>query len=74
MIQSLASRIADSSLNQWISETYWLWPVLEIIHFVGLSIMFGALLVIDARLMGLLRSFDAVSVKRLCRWSGSVSA
>ena len=65
MIQSLASSIADSGLNRWIAETYWLWPVLEIIHFIGLSIMLGALLIIDARLLGMLRTYDAGSVKRL---------
>ena len=65
MFQSLASSIADSGLNQWISETYWLWPVLEIFHFIGLSIMLGALLIIDARLLGMLRTYDAGSVKRL---------
>lgn len=65
MIQSLASSIADSGLNRWIAETYWLWPVLEIIHFIGLSIMLGALLIIDARLLGMLRTYDAESVKRL---------
>lgn len=65
MFQSLASSIADSGLNRWISETYWLWPVLEIFHFIGLSIMLGALLIIDARLLGMLRTYDAGSVKRL---------
>lgn len=65
MFQSLASSIADSGLNQWIAETYWLWPVLEIFHFIGLSIMLGALLIIDARLLGMLRTYDAGSVKRL---------
>lgn len=65
MFQSLASSIADSGLNQWIAETYWLWPVLEIFHFIGLSIMLGALLIIDASLLGMLRTYDAGSVKRL---------
>ncbi len=65
MFQSLASSIAESGLNQWIAETYWLWPVLEIFHFIGLSIMLGALLIIDARLLGMLRTYDAGSVKRL---------
>lgn len=42
-----------------------MWPVLEIFHFIGLSIMLGALLIIDARLLGMLRTYDAGSVKRL---------
>ena len=65
MLQSFASNIADSGLNRWIAETYWLWPVLEIIHFIGLSIMLGSLLIIDARLLGMLRTWDAGSVKKL---------
>ena len=65
MFQSFVTSIADSGLNRWIAETYWLWPVLEIIHFIGLSIMLGALLIIDARLLGVLRTYDTASIKRL---------
>ncbi len=65
MFQSFASSIADSAMNQWIAETIWLWPVLEIIHFIGLSILLGALLVIDLRLLGMFRIYDAAEVKRL---------
>lgn len=65
MFQSFVTSIADSGLNQWIGETYWLWPVLEIIHFIGLSVMLGALLIIDARLLGMLGTYDTTSVKRL---------
>ncbi len=72
MFRSFASNLADSSLNQLISETVWLWPVLEIIHFIGLSILLGALLIIDMRLLGLFKSFDAASVNRLAplAWIG----
>ncbi len=65
MFQSFAASIADSSLNRWIAETYWLWPVLEIIHFIGLSVMLGALLIIDARLLGMLGTWGTAAIKRL---------
>ena len=65
MLRSIASAIADSNLNQWISDTWWLWPVLEISHFIGLSIMLGALLIVDLRILGLLRVLEADSVNRL---------
>ncbi len=74
MLQSFADNIAASGLNRWIAETYWLWPVLEIVHFIGLSLMFGALLTIDARLLGMFGTHDADagSGKRLARlvWIG----
>lgn len=74
MLRSIANSLADSSLNQWISDTYWLWPMLEIFHFLGLSILLGAMLVIDLRLLGLLRGFDAGQIKRLVplAWTGFI--
>ena len=35
-----------------IRESLWMFPVLEAIHLVGLSILGGALLVVDLRLLG----------------------
>ena len=65
MLASIVNSITDSAFNQWISETFWLWPVLEITHFVGLSVMLGALMIIDLRMLGLYRSIDAESTHRL---------
>ncbi len=72
MFRNFASALADSSLNQWISETYWLWPVLEIFHFIGLSLLFGALLPVDLRLLGFLRMLEAGMLQRLTPliWTG----
>ncbi len=72
MFRNFASALADSSLNQWISETYWLWPMLEILHFIGLSLLFGALLLVDLRLLGFLRMLEAGMLRRLTPlvWSG----
>ncbi len=33
-------------------DVFWMWPFMENLHFTGLSIMFGALLVIDLRVIG----------------------
>jgi len=63
--QFFASVALDSSLNQWIQETYWLWPILEIIHFVGLSLLLGGLLVIDLRMAGHFRGFDLMATHKL---------
>jgi hypothetical protein len=42
-----------------------LWPVLEIIHFVGLSLLLGGLIVIDLRLAGHIREFNLVATHKL---------
>lgn len=51
-----------NTLMQWASDTvisnamlniFWLWPVMENLHFLGLSVMFGALLAVDLRVLGI---------------------
>jgi hypothetical protein len=64
-VEALAQSIVGGSLNTLIQETYWLWPVLEISHFVGLSLLLGGLLVIDLRMAGHFRSFDPVATHHL---------
>jgi hypothetical protein len=61
----LAQLALDSALNQWIQDTYWLWPVLEILHFMGLSLLLGGLLVMDLRLAGHFRGFELEATHRL---------
>ena len=61
----LAQIATDSSLNSWIANTYWLWPVLEITHFIGLSLLFGGLLMVDLRMLGFFLSIEQEKVYRL---------
>src|SRR5690606_4066574 len=45
----------DSWLGAAMREVAWLWPIMEALHFIGLCVMFGALLVVDLRVLGLAR-------------------
>jgi len=65
MFEFLARIALDSFLNRWIAATYWLWPVLEIIHFIGLSLLLGGLIVIDLRMAGHFRALDPAATHRL---------
>ena len=64
-MEAFAQMIVGGSLNTFIQDTYWLWPVMEISHFIGLSLLLGGLLVIDLRMAGHFRSFDPVATHRL---------
>jgi hypothetical protein len=64
-VEAFAESIVGGSLNTWIQATYWLWPVMEISHFVGLSLLLGGLLVIDLRMAGHFRSFDPAATHQL---------
>lgn len=58
MLNAIVSFADGSALNLWILSAYWVWPILEIIHFFGLSLLFGGLLVIDLRLAGHFRRLN----------------
>ncbi len=65
MLVPLAEFLLGSPLNAWIQATYWVWPVLEITHFIGLSLLLGGLIVIDLRMAGHFRNLDPVATHQL---------
>ena len=51
-----------SSLGQAMRQWLWLYPGVEIVHIVGIGLLFGSIAVLDLRLLGLSRS---IPVKKL---------
>lgn len=71
MLESLVQVIEGSAINTWVLSTYWLWPLLEIIHFIGLSLLLGSIIIVDLRLAGYLRQIDLKSTHRLLPWAAT---
>ena len=57
-------RIETSVLGQLMRDSVWLFPMAEILHFMGLSLLIGSLLVVDFRLLGFYRNFPVAAVYR----------
>jgi len=51
-----------SGLGQAMRQWLWLYPSVEIVHIVGIGLLFGSIVVFDLRLLGFSRN---ISVKRL---------
>ena len=51
-----------SALGRLMRDTVWLFPTAEILHFMGLSLLVGSLLVVDFRLLGFSRSAPVEAV------------
>ena len=47
--------IEGSSLGQAMRESLWLYPAIEIVHIVGIALLFGSIAVLDLRLLGFSR-------------------
>lgn len=56
--------IEASALGQVMRDSVWLFPMAEILHFMGLSLLIGSLLVVDFRLLGFARNFPVAAVYR----------
>jgi hypothetical protein len=47
----------------------WVWPICEIFHFVGLTLLFGVVLLINLRLLGFLRNLAYPDLRGLLPWA-----
>jgi len=61
--------ILSTPLNAWMLSTPWAWPIAEILHFMGLSLLLGSMLIIDIRLAGHWRAMSLNTVHRLLPWT-----
>jgi hypothetical protein len=51
-----------SGLGQAMRQSLWLYPIVEIVHLLGLALLFGSIVVLDLRLLGLSKS---ISVRKI---------
>lgn len=51
-IQCMTQWMSESALHHYIVAHSYVWPTLESLHFIGLCLLFGSLLLIDLRALG----------------------
>ena len=68
-MESVITAIEGSAINEWVLGSAWVWPILEIVHFIGLSLLLGAMLIVDLRLAGWLRHVDIHRAHALLPWA-----
>jgi uncharacterized membrane protein len=61
--QPLARFIGDGMVN-----LKWGWPASETVHFIGLSLLFGVVLLVDLRMLGFMKAIPFSVLHRLLPW------
>jgi hypothetical protein len=56
-------------VGQFVTDTPWMWPTCETLHFVGLSLLLGVVFLVDLRVLGVLKSISFASLHRLLPWA-----
>ena len=56
------------SLGDFVTAYPWVWPACETLHFVGLSLLFTVVLLVDLRLLGMAKRLSFASLYQLLPW------
>jgi uncharacterized membrane protein len=57
--------LSAQGIKDFVLQHPWVWPACETLHFLGMSLMFGVLMIVNLRLLGWLRGMSFASVHRL---------
>ena len=69
-MQDFIAWLASSGFADFMRTWRWAWPLSEIFHFVGMSVLFGSVLVMDMRLLGFFRrQISLQAVHSLTPWA-----
>lgn len=49
-------------------HSVWMWPLAESLHFIGLTLLVGAIVFFDLRMLGIGRRIPILAMHRLIRW------
>jgi hypothetical protein len=67
-MEALEMWVRSTELHRFVVGEGWVWPALESLHFIGLSMLIGMIGVFDLRLIGFARSVPPAALHRLIPW------
>ena len=57
------------TVGVFVTETPWVWPTCETLHFIGLTLLMGVVCLVDLRVLGVLKGVSFASLHRLLPWA-----
>jgi uncharacterized membrane protein len=60
--------LQTAAIRSFVNDTGWVWPACEAIHFIGLGLSFGVVLLINLRLLGMMKALSYADVHRTLPW------
>lgn len=68
-VDATVSLFSGTAIKEYVLERTMLWAGAEALHFIGLSMLFGVVLLIDLRMLGLVRSIGFPALHKLLPWA-----
>jgi hypothetical protein len=69
MIQSIAHFLTIPVMQAFVNGHSWVWPVCEMTHYVGMSLIVGIVGALDLRVLGLFKSMPIGALRPLVPWA-----
>lgn len=60
--------LSAARVGKFVTGVKWVWPTLQTLHFMGLTVLMGVVFLVDLRILGPLKKVSFVSVHRLLPW------
>jgi hypothetical protein len=61
--------ITAAYLQSLVTDHTWLWPSFEALHFIGLWLLFGIVLLVNLRMLGMMKAASFSSLHRMLPWA-----
>ncbi len=61
--------LMGDSLGTAIVSSTWIWAMCETLHFIGLSFLFGVVLMIDLRMLGVIKGIPFAGLHKMLPWA-----
>jgi uncharacterized protein DUF6644 len=68
VLDSFAKWLVTTRVSAFVTGYPWVWPASETLHFIGLSLLVGAVGLIDLRILGVARRIPFAPLFGLVRW------
>jgi hypothetical protein len=65
LLNTIEPILRTTPVGAWVRHSQWAWPVLESLHFIGMSVLIGTIGLFDLRLLGLARGIPYGALHRL---------
>jgi hypothetical protein len=58
----------SAAVASFVVRHIWVWPASETLHFIGLCLLFGVVLLVNLRMLGMMKSIPLAAFHRLLPW------
>lgn len=65
---SAAEWLKSASIASFVNTTAWAWPAAETLHFIGLCLLLGVVVVVNLRMLGVMKHVSFAALHRLLPW------